>query len=150
LLSTCDSETCESDPELIAIAASGLQERAARFITGSTITADHLVKAASDKAALGSAFRAHIVEMESYWIAKSASARKVPFLAVRAVSDTLDQSLPPLDRFIGPSGELRQTEALRHFAGNPGDLAKLPQIFTYARRARESLARFFRVYIPKL
>ncbi len=150
LLETAGSAACHSDPELVATAAETAEETAVRLISGSSVTAGWLVTNADAKAALGSAFSAQAVDMEGYWIARIALARQVAFLAVRAISDTLNQSLPPLDQFFGINGEWLQKDALRFFLTSPKDLAKLPRIYMNARRARKSLTRFFCACIPKL
>ena len=47
------------------------------------------------------------VDMESYWIGKAAVERGLPFLSIRAISDSLTAQLPPLERFIDGDGGWR-------------------------------------------
>jgi len=52
---------------------------------------------------------ADMVQMEDYWLAREASAHDVPFVALRAVADALDDRLP-----VGPDGNWRWNEVVSH------------------------------------
>jgi hypothetical protein len=102
------------------------------------------------KSALSKAFQADVVDMESYWIGRIASAREVPFLAVRAISDTLRDSLLPFSRFIDMNGKLLQQRAILYFLSHPQHLSKLFALSRSARRARKNLTAFLDYLIVKL
>jgi len=51
-------------------------------------------------------FGADAVDMEAAVVAEIARAAGVPFLAVKAISDTLDFEMPPMDQFIDSNGRL--------------------------------------------
>ena len=64
-----------------------------RVSTGSSITVDELAFGADEKSA-HHAWRGHaIVEMESFWIGEVAARHGLPFLCVRTISDTAEDSL---------------------------------------------------------
>jgi len=63
--------------------------------------------------------------METYWIARFAAGHGIPFLAVRAISDSASESLLPFDRFINATGAWLWKEALRYFLARPTELAIL-------------------------
>jgi adenosylhomocysteine nucleosidase len=48
----------------------------------------------ADKAALWSRTAAHAVDMETFALAEAAHARGLPFVAIRAISDTVDMAIP--------------------------------------------------------
>jgi hypothetical protein len=101
-----------------------------------------LVSTPEAKRSLGKAFHADIVEMESYWIARMASAGQIPFMAVRAVSDLLRDSLPPFDRLLDSNARWRWKKAALYFVSSPQQLMRLPALYRNARQARRSLTTF--------
>jgi adenosylhomocysteine nucleosidase len=62
---------------------------------GRILTANGLIANAAEKRRLGEFHKADAVDMESAAVAEVCSARGVPFLAVRSVSDTVDTELSP-------------------------------------------------------
>ena len=58
----------------------------------SLLTSQHPVMNAADKSALSG--KADAVDMESYGVAEAAHSAGLPFIALRAVSDDADQSVP--------------------------------------------------------
>ena len=131
-----------SDERLAALAVQAMKDRALSLFTGSLLTVDRLAASAREKQTLGEAVGAQVVDMETYWIAGLAAARNVPFLAVRAISDTLDEILPPFDRFINSNSAWLWKDALRYFLVTPRDLLKLPGIYRHSQRACDSLTAF--------
>ncbi len=59
------------------------------------VTVDHLVSDPAEKRQLAELHRADAVDMESSAVAEVCAEKGVPFLAVRAVSDTSDTALSP-------------------------------------------------------
>ena len=93
-------DTIASHPGLMEAAEAAAWGLDLPVRTGSSITVDEVAWGEAEKAAHHS-WKAHdIVEMESYWIGEAAAARRLPFLAVRTISD-------------GPSDEISQTGAVR-------------------------------------
>lgn len=150
----CDSHpgaaVHKSDSRLLQLAAQAMTGRATpRLLTGDALTMDQVVVQPAEKLALGQAYQAQVVDMESYWVAQAAAGRQVPFLGVRAISDALQERLPPFDRFLDPQGKWLLGAALGHFL-TTDDLLKLPGMFLHARQARASLDLFLRALIPLL
>jgi nucleoside phosphorylase len=151
---------CKSNPNagsldasvhsLLPLATQAAQETASCLHMGDNVTVDELVTQAEEKQILGQTFRALTVDMESYWVARAVSARQIPFLAVRAISDTLTQSLPNFDRFSNLSGIRLWKEASLHFLARPGELAKVSRVYRNALQARKSLTCFLDAFVPRL
>ncbi|MEW5871309.1 MAG: hypothetical protein AB1894_18700 [Chloroflexota bacterium] len=139
-----------SDGKLLARAARALKGTALTLLTGDTLTVDRLVAQPAEKQQLRSAYGVQAVDMESYWLAETAARRGLPFLAVRAISDGLDESLPPFDRFTGEDGQVLLRQALRHFISTSSDLFKLPRLGLHAWRAQRSLTACLQTLIPAL
>ena len=62
---------------------------------------------AGQKARLAKAYGAQVVDMEAAAIARAALLRGVRFIAIKAISDDSNFSLPRLQRFIRPDGQFR-------------------------------------------
>jgi adenosylhomocysteine nucleosidase len=139
-----------SDPAMVDLAVAARLEGGIRLHCGCGLTLERLVSRPDEKGALGRTFGAMAVDMESYWVAAMATERRVPFLAVRAISDRLSQSLPPLDRFVGHDGAADWRGAVLHFASHPVDLMKMPGVFGNSRVAGRSLAEFLGGFVPRL
>jgi adenosylhomocysteine nucleosidase len=139
---------CYSDADLVLLAAQALC-KTFRLSQGSAVTMEGPVSEPKVKKALGKALSAKGVDMESYWIARIASAENVPFLAVLAVSDAVGDGLPPFDRFWD-SGTWRWERAVLYFLTRPQQLIKLFRLYRNARRARKSLTAFMDCFIAKL
>lgn len=56
------------------------------------------------KAKLRESFDAVAVDMEAAAVARAAEARRIPFGAVKAISDPSDFQLPPIERFVRADG----------------------------------------------
>lgn len=110
--------------------------RAAGARLGTVYTAGHLILESEDKRRLGEAVlpgrEAGVVDLESAHFAAVAEEAGVPWLVIRAVSDTAEEDLP---RFLaacaGPEGEIRRGEVLRHAARHP---SAIPGLLRMRRR----------------
>jgi nucleoside phosphorylase len=110
---------------------------------GSSLTLDYVAATPEVKAALRREYPVDVVNMEDYWVAEAARDAGVPFLSVRAVLDSADQSLP--------SSLLALTEhratAVLGTVGMPWRLATLWRFAQQTLRARRTLTRFALSYI---
>lgn len=61
---------------------------------GRVITADKIVRTREEKLALGEQFQSLALDMETYAVAEVCRQHKVKFLALRVISDTVDDELP--------------------------------------------------------
>jgi adenosylhomocysteine nucleosidase len=141
---------CRPDPGFLSLAARASSAESLQVRLGNSVTVGRLVTRSSEKLALGQAYRAQAVDMESYWVARLACSHRVPFIAVRAISDPLQQSIPRLDRVLGPAGDLSWRRALVRFATHPCELARLPRLGLNARTAARALAAFVGALVARL
>jgi len=139
-----------SDPGILSLAKDAVGARVGRLRVGRAVTVEKVASRSEEKKALGEAFGAQVADMESYWLAGRAAARGVPFLAVRAVSDALAQTLPPFDQYLSPEGGWLWRRTVLGFLRNPADLARLPRLYLNALRARRSLTRVVGSLLPRL
>ena len=109
---------------------------------GTSITVDEAAWGPAEKSA-HHAWKAHdVVEMESFWIAEAAVKRGMPFLAVRAVSDSSADSLPNIG-VMRPDGTLDTEKFITHLPRAPGDWRRTDRrLAQNSKVALTSLARF--------
>jgi nucleoside phosphorylase len=81
-----------------------------------------------------------VVEMETFWAASVARRLRVPIACVRVVCDGRDDELPDLSKALDAVGNPRPLGLLKHFAGNPSALAKLPGLASAFARAQATIA----------
>lgn len=95
--------------------------------TGRLLTSPRLIATPEEKLSLGERFTADVVDMESAAVAAVCRAQGVPFLAVRAVSDTVDTALSPELVRLLDGGNVSVLKAC-------GALVRRPSLFGEFRR----------------
>jgi adenosylhomocysteine nucleosidase len=135
-------EPCASDAHLLSLASQLLGASAPSCSIGSSITVPLLHSSPERIQELDKAFRVHIADMESYWIASIASAHHIPFIAIRSVSETMHDSLEPFDQILASDGTLLWKRAVLSFLLHPQYLINVVTIFRRVRPARRNLASF--------
>lgn len=114
------------------------------FVTNGGIIGDARSKRAMSS--LGDA-----VEMESFHVLASACSAHIPSVAIRAVSDTVDQDLPmDFAKVVDRAGHVRWTKMAREIGRHPGKISSLIQFGRESRRAAEKLADFLDRYIREI
>ena len=112
-------------------------------------SAERAIGRADEKRHLGAA--ADAVEMESFEILFAAAAEGIPAVAVRAVSDTVDEDLPlDMNEIFSDEGQVSIPRVLGQVARNPQSLPGLVRLGKNSRAAAESLARFLESYMQVL
>jgi len=109
---------------------------------GSGVTVLQLNSSTKEMQGLSETLHADIVDMESYWIARLASARKIPFIAVRSISDNIQSSVQPFDRILDSNGELLWRKAVFCFLLHPWYLLNVFTLYRNTRLAKSNLAAF--------
>jgi adenosylhomocysteine nucleosidase len=134
-----ESESLSSDANLLELAIRTLESGRVRFCCGNSVTVPQLLSSPESKEKLYKISQAHIADMESYWVAGIASEERIPFVAIRAVSDTMQDSLPPFDQVMAGDGSWLWRKVFSYFVLRPQDLPKLPGLYSGSRKARKSL-----------
>lgn len=105
-----------------------------------------LVTAGEKRAVAGQALAADI---ETATVAQAAQSAVMPWCAVRAISDTADESLPlDFNRCLGTGGGIEIAAVLRELARRPTALPGLLRLSRSTTLACASLARFASGYLP--
>ena len=143
-------EAYAADANLLALASSGPRDASTSFLLGTGVTVPRLVSSPQRKQELGHEFRAQIVDMESYWIARMASARLVPLITIRSISDTLQHGLQPLDHILAPDGRLLWKRVAPYFLLHPQYLASVFTPFSNMQRAKGNLTAFVSQLVARI
>lgn len=139
------------DRYLLSAARNAVEVAGIDFELGSIINLPTVAKTAGMKRWIGEELNGACVDMESFVVCEVAVDQNVPFVALRAIVDTVEMDLPDLVGQIGqaPTGG-RLIPALKHIARNPLDLTSLTRLGRAASRARRSLAGFFLEFSAEL
>ena len=129
----------QPDRGLLRAATDALGVMSLRAVSGLTLTTPGIITTPAGKQDLGSQTGAIAVDMESYWIARVASDRGLPFLALRAISDAQEDLLPDLHQILDAGGSPRVRRLTTRLIREPGNLAALLRLARNAGQARRAL-----------
>ena len=123
-----------------------------RVRVGRLLTVDRIVCSAEEKQSLGMEHDALVVDMETAAVAEVCRANQARFLAIRVVSDAMEQSLPnDLDRLMHST---TQAERLGAAVGalwrRPSSLQDMLKLREGSIEAADRLAKFLVGVVPQL
>ena len=129
------------DPALVESAVAIGAKRVKAFYT-----ADHVILKSNDKRSL-SAF-ADAVEMESGEVLLETAALGAKVVAIRSISDTVDEDLPlDFNKVADDSGDVSMRRIVGAVAAAPASIPALVRFGRQSRNAAESLAVFLEKYL---
>lgn len=135
-------------PFLAEIALSSAEAAGLPAHSGRLLTVRFVVTSARGKAALGETFGALGVDMESAAVGAAAAEEGVPFLAIRTISDGVDDDLPTgLQDFLAPGGWGR---GVLHLMSRPQDWAAFVRLRRNSRLAAHRLRAFVGGFLDAL
>lgn len=109
---------------------------------GRIIGQDHIATTLAEKAALHAATGALAVDMESHIAAHVAARRGLPFAAIRTISDTASETLPPAALVgMNPDGSMALGKVLISLSRRPAQLPALIRTGRSAEAAFQALGR---------
>ena len=116
------------------------------------ITVDRILRQPEEKRALGQEHGALAVDMESYAVAEVCRRASAHFLAVRVISDTVDEVLPPdIERMTRQKSSAgRWGAALAAAVDRPGALKEMLKLRENALMASDGLAKFLANLVTQL
>jgi adenosylhomocysteine nucleosidase len=107
---------------------------------GRIYTADHLIATPAEKAALFRQTGALAVDMENAIVRRAAEAAGIPFIGIRAISDTADQAIDPAVLTIADEvGRPKPLAIAMLLIRRPGMAAKLRRLQADSHRALAAL-----------
>jgi adenosylhomocysteine nucleosidase len=115
-------------------------------VSGTLLTTDEIVDRPDKKEALRQAHAAgttSAVDMESAYLGRFAAEHRIPYLVVRAISDTSAETIPPfLDRCRTPDGAFDGRRVTRYALSHPWVIPTLLHLRSRVRRCARALATF--------
>ncbi len=119
---------------------------------GRLLTVDQIVRLPEKKRELGRQYDALAVDMETFAVAEVCRRRQVPFLAVRVISDTVDEQLPAdLEKLMQPKSPATQLgAALGTVWRRPSSVKDLYRLRENALLASDHLAKFLAAMVAQL
>ncbi len=154
----CSSFRCEQDSGApVYDADARLLSRAQRAFgsepalrTGRCLTVSRPLAGPALRRHAAQTFGADVADMESYWLARLAAHHNIPFLGVRAVTDTEHLELSPFDRCVGPDGRIAMAAVIPALLRRPWHMSRAVSIMRRITWAGEALARSVARLIPSL
>jgi len=117
---------------------------------GKLMTTDEMVLRAENKARIGKTTGALAVDMETSAVAAVCAARKTDFLAVRCITDEVDEDLPDEFNDFFVLGQLRADRVFSSCARDPRVVGDLARLGYRAKRSGAKLARFLEATVAQL
>ncbi len=110
------------------------------------LTVDRVAATPQEKKKLREKYSAVAVDMETSALAEEAQARNIPFISVRAITDTADQELIDCAHLVEEDGEVSKLKAGWHVLTHPGDLKGMIDLGQHAKLATANLTEFLKKY----
>lgn len=117
---------------------------------GPLVTVDEPVTDPESKRALGTRHGAIAVDMETSVLIARATGEQIPFLSIRAISDTADQSLVDVSSFIGDDGEVSKLKAGWYVATHPQTIKHFISLRNQSQKATRNLTDLLGGYLRTL
>lgn len=87
------ANTVKSDEHLLQ-AVRRLKDYDRKLMEGDCLTVPWIVTESAEKRKLGRSSDADVVDVEGYWFAEAADRQRLPFVAIKSISDTLEEEIP--------------------------------------------------------
>ena len=117
---------------------------------GTLLTVDKPVLKPEQKSLLGKKYSVQAVDMETLALAQFARVSGVPFLSVRAISDTVDQELMDLSGLVDDSGEVSKLKAGWYVVTHPGSMKGMLALGQVAKKSTTHLTDFISRFIKMI
>jgi hypothetical protein len=140
-------ESVLSDLLLLETARRAASGRGLSTRTGSSLTTSYVVAEPRQKTLLRQTTGMDVVEMESYWVGRAALEQRLPFLAVRVISDGVGDPVLDLPGVVTPEGEQRVRKALPYVLRHPGRIPHLLRLAGGEMKAVAGLTRFLEAFV---
>lgn len=135
------------EPRMVVNAADS-----ARIDTGlgyGTLVTYEAVSDRDQKKRLAKAYGAVAVDMEAAAVGQGAQARGVEFTALKAISDAIHFSMPPMERFISSDGQFRSARFAMHVAVRPWLWSRTITLGRNSAKASRALCEAIDAYIGR-
>ena len=109
---------------------------------GCLLTMERVVNKPEDKKTLGENHGAMAIDMETSVLAQTAAVRNLPFLSVRAITDTVDQELIDVSPFMAKDGQISPLKAGWYVLTHPGSIPTFINLQEIAQYGTKNITEF--------
>ena len=117
---------------------------------GTLLTVNQVISNSSAKQELGSAHKALAVDMETSSLIGHCIEKQIPFVSVRAISDTMEQSLINTSSFVDGEGKVSKIKAGWYAATHPHAIKNLISLRSQSQKATANLTEILGVFLRTL
>ena len=147
---TDGTETFSPDASLFA-AAEALDLSGIKIERGMLVTVDRVATTAAEKRELAKRTGAIAVDMETAGAVRVAEARGIPWLAVRAITDGVNDALPlDFNALANPDGSVNRGRVIRATLAQPHKIPALIRLGQRSSLAANNLAAFLVAFLQAL
>ncbi len=114
---------------------------------GAVLVTTDMVTSAEDKQRMRKIYCADLVDMEASAVAEVARRNKIPFSAIKGVSDGHDFDLPGMERFTTEDGQFREASFVAYVALRPVLWKPVVQLAMDSGKAARNLSRELERYL---
>lgn len=148
---SADGASYAPSSELINIAKDCCKEFGFPFHSGTTVSTREVAATAEAKRSLAEKYGAVAVDMETAQVAAWADKMGAPMLALRTVSDTSTDRIPPeIGMIVDQKGRLRPAKALAAFARNPSVLFEAVRLKRNLDRSLKTLGKVVTALLDRI
>lgn len=116
---------------------------------GDVLCVNKVISQAATKKHLGIRTSAICVDMESSIIAARAHEMGIPFVAIRAISDSVDEDMEVNESVITKGGNINIPVAAYHLLSNLHHIPDMNRLRSQIKRAKRTLSKFFPDFITQ-
>jgi adenosylhomocysteine nucleosidase len=117
---------------------------------GTLITVNQVIADSSAKQELGASHKALAVDMETSSLISYAIENKIPFVSVRAISDTMEQSLINISSFVDDGGKVSKIKAGWYAVTHPSVIKSFMSLRIQSQKATTNLTEFVGAFLKTL
>ena len=117
---------------------------------GTLITVNQVISDSSAKQELGSSHKALAVDMETSSLIGHCIEKQIPFVSVRAISDTMEQSLINTSSFVDGEGKVSKIKAGWYAATHPHAIKNLISLRSQSQKATANLMEILVMFLRTL
>ena len=117
---------------------------------GTLITVNQVISDSSTKQELGSCHKALAADMETSSLIAHAIEKNIPFASVRAISDTMEQSLLNTSSFVDNEGKVSKSKVGWYVATHPHVIKNLISLRSQSQKATSNLTETLGVFLRTL
>jgi adenosylhomocysteine nucleosidase len=128
-----------ANPELLSVALESQKRSNLRIYCGKGVTISQVCATPEAKIKLGQQCQCDVVDMESYWIGARALERKIPFITIRSIFDSVNDDLSLLERAT-VNGKISPKKALYNIISHPVDIKNAIYYSQNMRKASKHLS----------